>query len=144
VSSQSLAFLWSASTAGASAGSGPYTKSINSYNELSSKYLFGVGSGGKLNNGNLSGINNLENMGSLLVFTNPSNGNFTINVDAKNSSNTRISLLNLLGQEVWGETQTLKMGEQDLSIHTNLSEGVYILRLQNDTEQLLRNIIIKN
>lgn len=143
VSSQNLTFLWSASTAGASAGSGPYTKSISSYNELSSKYLFGVGSGGKLNDGNLSGINNLESMSSLLVYPNPSNGNFTIKVDAKQGSNTRISLLNLLGQEVWTETQNLKMGEQDLSIHTNLSEGVYILRLQNDTEQLLRNIIIK-
>ena len=143
VSSQSLAFQWSASTTGVSAGSGPYTKSISSYKELSSKYLFGVGSGGKLNNGNLSGINNLENMSSLLVYPNPSNGNFTIKVDAKHDSNTRISLLNLLGQEVWAETQSLKLGEQDLSIHTKLSDGVYILRLQNDSEQILRNIVIK-
>lgn len=143
VSSQDTSFLWSASTSGASAGSGPYTKGINSYNELSSKFLFGVGSGGKLNNGNLSGINNLENNASLLVFPNPSNGNFTIKLDVKHGSNTRISLLNLLGQEVWTETQSLKMGQQELGINTNLSEGVYILRLQNDTEQLLRNIVIK-
>jgi hypothetical protein len=137
VTSHDLSLRWTASTPGVAFGSNPFSKNILNYHDLTSKFLFTISSTG------ITGINKTETMNNLLVYPNPSNGTFTIKFDAKPASNTRISLLNLLGQEVWTESQTLKMGEQELSINTKLSDGVYILRLQNDGEQMVKNIIIK-
>ncbi len=89
-----------------------------------------------------SGINDLFNSSRITVFPNPNHGIFTIRINAIKNSETKISIYNLLGQEVWSDTQIVKLGEQDINIVSNLSEGIFILRIQNENEYFTKQVVV--
>ena len=54
-----------------------------------------------------------------------------------------MSLVNLLGQQIWSAQQTIQAGEQTIQINANLSPGVYTLRINNQNEQAKHKVMIK-
>jgi hypothetical protein len=89
------------------------------------------------------GLNDLNNLKELVVYPNPSNGTFAVSFNALKSSTVEMSLVNLLGQQIWSAQQTIQAGEQTIQINANLSPGVYTLRINNQNEQAQHKVMIK-
>jgi hypothetical protein len=49
----------------------------------------------------------------------------------------------MLGQEVWTDNKTISAGAQEIDLTTNVSAGVYMLRLQNEDGQVLKSLVIR-
>jgi hypothetical protein len=54
-----------------------------------------------------------------------------------------MSLINLLGQEIWNTQHAIQAGEQTIQINANLAPGVYTLRINNQEELMQHKVIIK-
>jgi hypothetical protein len=89
------------------------------------------------------GLYEAGNINSLMVYPNPSNGAFTVSLNAIKSSTVQMSLINLLGQEIWNTEQAIQAGEQTIQINANLAPGVYTLRINNQEEILQHKVLIK-
>jgi len=89
------------------------------------------------------GLNDLNNLKELVVYPNPSNGTFAVSFNALKSSTVEMSLVNLLGQQIWNVQQAIQAGEQVIQINANLSPGVYTLRINGAEEQVQYKVIIK-
>jgi hypothetical protein len=89
------------------------------------------------------GISEIQNIHNLQVYPNPNSGAFTIKVNLSKAAHTQISLLNMLGQEVWAESKQLIAGEQEMELNTNLAAGVYMLRFANEVGQVIKSVVVK-
>jgi hypothetical protein len=89
------------------------------------------------------GLNEAGNIHSLMLYPNPSNGTFTVSLNALKSSTVQMSLINLLGQEIWNTQHAIQAGEQTIQINANLAPGVYTLRINNQEELVQHKVIIK-
>lgn len=89
------------------------------------------------------GLNDLNNLKELVVYPNPSNGTFAVSFSAIKSSTVEMSLVNLLGQQIWNAQHAIQAGEQSIQINANLSPGVYTLRINGAEEQVQYKVIIK-
>lgn len=90
------------------------------------------------------GINEQEKLFELMVYPNPNKGSFTIKTDAIRATEAKISLVNVLGQEVWNTNQIIPTGINEINLQTNLSAGMYLLRIQNEIGvQTVHNIIVE-
>jgi hypothetical protein len=87
------------------------------------------------------GINNLTPLASLIeVYPNPSNGNFTVNLERLAGENFSIEMIDAMGRVV--ETRT-GLGNEKVSINTeNFAHGIYILKINaGESVYLLKQII---
>jgi hypothetical protein len=89
------------------------------------------------------GIKELQSLSQLELYPNPNNGDFTLKITSAKASETRISLLNMLGQEVWTDNKTISAGAQEIDLTTNVSAGVYMLRLQNEDGKVQRSVVVR-
>ena len=89
------------------------------------------------------GLNEAGNINSLMVYPNPSNGTFVVSFNALKSSTVEMSLVNLLGQQIWNTQHTIQAGEQTIQINANMSPGVYTLYINNHDEQVQHKVMIK-
>ena len=81
----------------------------------------------------LAGIADIQALSSLSVFPNPAKDIVTMSVNSsKPFSGCQLSINNMLGQNVYAKDVDLTNGINKLNINvSNLSEGVYIISLQN-------------
>jgi len=89
------------------------------------------------------GIKELQGLSQLELYPNPNNGDFKLKVSSTKESDTRISLLNMLGQEVWTDNKTLSAGAQEIDLTTNVAAGVYILRLNNEYGKVQKSMVVR-
>ncbi|MFK7784280.1 MAG: PKD domain-containing protein [Crocinitomicaceae bacterium] len=68
----------------------------------------------------------------LVVFPNPSHGEFAIQIEATKNSLIGLELINGAGQGVFSSQEELKAGENELQIHqSQLSKGLYLLKIRD-------------
>jgi hypothetical protein len=89
------------------------------------------------------GIRELQSLSQLELYPNPNNGDFKLKITSTKASETRISLLNMLGQEVWTDNKTLSVGSQEMDLTTNVAAGVYVLRLNNEDGQVQKSVVLR-
>jgi hypothetical protein len=81
----------------------------------------------------------------LNVFPNPSNGVFTVSLNASKGSHTLVlSVINTLGQVVatsnFSDVQASFSKQLDLS---SLAKGVYFIKLNSDNQTLYNKVVIQ-
>jgi PKD repeat protein len=91
-----------------------------------------------------TGINNLET--KEVVFTispNPSNGEFTVNMNGLKSDQVKISVYNLIGKLVYEANAEAADARLTKEIQTNnLSSGIYFIKATNYNNEFTKKIII--
>ena len=89
------------------------------------------------------GLNDLNNLKELMVYPNPSNGTFAVSFNALKSSTVEMSLVNLLGQQIWSENRKINQGENEIKINTELLPGIYSLRMTSISGEIINKILIQ-
>jgi len=78
------------------------------------------------------------------IYPNPSNGVFTISVSNLAAQQVQLTILNVIGNEIYRET--LKAGEPRLTKTINLDQhakGLYYVKLEADNYSAVRRVVIK-
>ena len=88
------------------------------------------------------GVEEVNFEGEVNVYPNPSNGQFTLEVELPRLMDMTIGLSDMVGKQVWldqgiGTTSTLRK-QYDL---TQLPNGVYFLRIQADNQMTVYKLI---
>lgn len=79
----------------------------------------------------LGNENGMKNEIDFSVFPNPSNGNFSIQLNGMEKGNGKISVVNLLGQEVMQENISIAEGENNFEISLGeMTAGIYFVKVQ--------------
>lgn len=108
-------------------GSGPYTLQTNNVSSFSPFIVV---------NEELLSSNQFENANDFMVYPNPSNGNFTIQVP-DSFIGSRAIIYNLLGQSI------KEFSIDEVNQNTNLEKGVYLLQIQKGNQVNTKKIIIQ-
>lgn len=100
-----------------------------------------------LDSTNVTSLSNEENMNAnfeINVFPNPSNGEFTIQLNQENSSknNIRIQLLNSTGQVVYHNNFSFLNGKEEINVRENIVPGLYILQIIDGNNIRTKRIVI--
>ena len=92
---------------------------------------------------NCTGITNNTNSNSIEVKPNPNNGTFTVEFNSSVSGKVNLTILNLLGVEVYSNFG-LEMSSTTLNLNLNhLKNGIYYLMIDNGSIKLSKKIIIQ-
>jgi hypothetical protein len=81
--------------------------------------------------------------GNIVVYPNPSNGAFTLEIINGHANDLMISVMTMTGQVIHNEI--LKGGDSEMKTSIDLSalpKGTYILRISSDLDEIYRNIIL--
>jgi subtilisin family serine protease len=76
---------------------------------------------------------------ALIVYPNPNNGNFTIQMNAEQLTNGTLKIYNLLGQKVFEKNIYDKKAE----VNCNLVKGIYQLKVETNTVTVNKKIVIQ-
>lgn len=81
----------------------------------------------------------------LKVLPNPNNGIFTLDFNVRDRADLSISLVNMIGQEVFRDNYPNFTGQFTKQMQVGkLSSGVYLLRLQHGNKLYIKKLIIEN
>lgn len=92
---------------------------------------------------NRTGVEDIENISEVSVFPNPNSGQFKIQFHSLRKSEGNFSIYNLLGQELWNEKHPITLGKQEFTLDSKLNTGIYLLRIENDSEQIVKTLVIQ-
>ncbi len=90
-----------------------------------------------------SGFDKHDAGNNFSIYPNPNHGDFIIKLESNRKSSSKFSLYNMLGQEVWSNACELAIGEIEIPINTNLSAGMYVLKIHSDSEELIKQVVIR-
>lgn len=86
----------------------------------------------------LSAIQNSQP--EVTIYPNPSNGHFQLNISNIPSGKSTVEIYNITGQKVYGGTIIKQQNEIDIS---NLSKGVYFVKINDETKTYSKKIIVQ-
>lgn len=90
------------------------------------------------------GIDENQIIESASVYPNPANGEFNVNVTVKAASNFNMSLVDLTGAFIMEQSVELMTGENIIPVNVpNLKSGTYTLLLSNDSDKIVKRVVIK-
>ncbi|RLD60506.1 MAG: hypothetical protein DRJ05_04525, partial [Bacteroidetes bacterium] len=87
-------------------------------------------------------ISKIENNNMVQIFPNPSNGVFNISYEAV-SDQVEISITNLLNERVYEDLGSRNNGSQIKIDLSHVPGGVYLLRVKDGTDEMVKKIIIQ-
>jgi hypothetical protein len=79
---------------------------------------------------------------SVVVFPSPSNGDFTVLYDCRNSGQIQIDITSMDGQVVYQTTEACTKGANNISLSTALPSGLYMMRLAGDGGVTTKKVLI--
>lgn len=82
------------------------------------------------------------NGNDIVVYPNPSNGQFTVSFDKAEGENVQLQVLDMVGKVVYEESLNFANGSVQ-NINTTLPEGIYILQLRKGDETYTDKITIR-
>ena len=91
-----------------------------------------------------TGIDRFEKENTLNIIPNPNTGEFIISNHGFAGKHLDITITDLQGRTVYSEFLSDFNSSQPIKLNTTLSQGVYTLRLSNETKSLSSKLIINN
>ena len=79
-----------------------------------------------------------EQQVSSWCYPNPSSGEIHLSVDVEGFGADEIAIYDLMGQKVFGQVMEIAEGQNEFTIHPSISSGVYILRIGNQVQRIVR------
>lgn len=93
----------------------------------------------------VTGIEETSPFSSIRVYPNPSQGNFELDYFSKTVSNATLQLFSITGEKIMETPQRIVAGRNTISVNApQLSDGMYLLRLQSGDDMIYKKIIIEN
>ncbi|MEO8761947.1 MAG: T9SS type A sorting domain-containing protein, partial [Bacteroidia bacterium] len=90
-----------------------------------------------------NGISQYSNLKShISLYPNPSSGNFVLAYNASTSSTIKITITNILGEEVYTAEQNNVTKTTQLISLPNVASGTYFVRVQDATQTYIQKIVI--
>lgn len=90
-------------------------------------------------------VNEVPNNGFISIFPNPTSGDVTILIQSKVANKSRLSIVNMLGQELISKDISLQKGLNNLQIETSyLASGAYTISFTDETGKRYIHKLIKN
>jgi hypothetical protein len=86
----------------------------------------------------------LAESGDMSIWPNPAENNAVLSIRSKRGVSGKVSISNLLGQELKHETHLLLPGDNELPLEfSDLKRGIYFVRFDSDEFSLQRKIILR-
>lgn len=82
----------------------------------------------------------------LAIYPNPSNGVFTISVSNVDDKKAELSIMNVIGNEVYRETLTSSGNHFSKTLDLNkpsIAKGLYYVKLESENFSVVRRIVIR-
>lgn len=91
------------------------------------------------------GLNKIKETSNALfkVVPNPNNGEFQLTITSSEKSTYNLNVRNVVGQAVYKRSLTVNGTVTEQMDLTQFEKGVYFVSLENETEKLLKKVIIK-
>jgi len=105
---------------------------VRYWNILNDKYNYGV----------TTGMDELQNEESFMVYPNPTNGQFTVEIVNSTSSQFNIKLIDLQGHVIFSKSIESTLGYKE-TIQEDLSKGIYFMILETNTGIKTQKLIIR-
>lgn len=81
---------------------------------------------------------------ALEVYPNPSNGIFTVNIDAANFENAELKVVDMVGKVVYSLDNMTISGEKSIDINlSNNPAGIYFVQIKNEQQNVSKKIFLK-
>lgn len=88
-------------------------------------------------------VNEISNKTKLNIYPNPSNGEFTIELNTNQLSNIEIEVRNLVGQIIYKRTTENLKGKNKIQINEDLESGVYLISVNINDKIITEKITIE-
>ena len=90
----------------------------------------------------VTGINDLSNA-AIVVSPNPNNGIFTLDLSSVKSQISNVKVMNMVGSVVYQQKVAQNATfNQDINL-SNLSDGVYTIRIQTNNGDIVKKMVVK-
>ncbi|MCD4696754.1 MAG: T9SS type A sorting domain-containing protein, partial [Bacteroidales bacterium] len=80
----------------------------------------------------------------VLIFPNPNNGSFTLELKLEKNEVVEISIYNALNEVVFGENNVSTKDYSNVIDLSNYAQGIYYLRIKGEETNVVKKIIIRN
>jgi len=83
---------------------------------------------------------------SIKIWPNPNNGQFIVSYNSKGNENVTVSIFSIVGQKVYEQKvneSTIGVNTTNINLDSNLSPGIYLVRLQTGRQISIGKIIVR-
>lgn len=80
---------------------------------------------------------------TISLYPNPNSGSFTLGISSDRDKELKVEISNMLGQTVYSASVQVTKGMSDNAVNTELSNGVYSVRLNDGVSSVTRTFIVR-
>ena len=72
------------------------------------------------------------------VYPNPTDGDLTVEFNTEDDGSVQVTIFDMLGRQVYDQTIVLQYGNNKMTLHPNLSSGMYIMHIGDKVIKIVR------
>jgi hypothetical protein len=89
------------------------------------------------------GIEDQISQVGLIIFPNPNNGKFTLEITGETNGQAQVSIANAAGEVVYTNKYAITRSGQRLALDLNIGSGVYFMKVETANGNLTRKLVIR-